>query len=124
MNLGYKAAFDFSRSYFIPYVTPKFPDGTPLVDDSLWSTFVTDTTLYGHTFGNPEERAFSFAWRADTGLVRLSQDPETYNRLVSEAGPANVGLKHGDLGAKIVMDELKKLPEYSGQTCSTKLVTW
>lgn len=124
LNLGYNAIFDFSRVNFRPYGVPKFPNGTPLVDQPLWSVFVTKTTLYGRAFGTPNERAFDFVWREDIGLIRRDLNLELHDKLVSEAGAANKGLKDGSLGPLIVMRELRKLPEYANQRCATRIIAF
>lgn len=96
LNLGYNAVFDMSDPYLQPHGVPKYPDGTPLFDQPSWSVFITHTTVYGRTFGKPGEKAFDYVWRADKGLVRKKKDRETYQKLMTEAGPANAGLGTGD----------------------------
>ena len=129
LNLGYNAVFDLRRKSLndivpLPFVVPKYPDGTPLVDQSLWSLFITDTTVYGRTFGEPWEAAYDFAWRDDVGLVRAHDDIETYRKIVAEAGPANEGMGSGSYGASLVMEAFAERPEYSYQWCRTRFVVW
>lgn len=124
LSIGYNAIFDLSRPYWKPYSVPKFPDGTPLVEGDVWPIYVTDSTLYGTFIGETGDKDYNFAWRADTGLVKKNRDTETYEVLISEAGPANVGLGTGAYGTTIVMRWLMKRPEYANQWCSTKLFTW
>ncbi|MBB4304088.1 hypothetical protein GGD81_003143 [Rhodobium orientis] len=124
ISIGYNAVFDLSRPYWRPYVVPKLPDGTPLVKADVWPIYITDTTLYGTAIGETGDKDYRFAWRTDLGLVHEKGDRQTYELLVSEAGPANVGLGTGAYGTTIVMRWLMELPEYSDQWCSTKLFAW
>ncbi len=124
MALGYNAVFDLGWPFLKPYGALKFSDGTPLVDQPLWSVFVTDTSIYGRTFGETKDEAFDFAWRADTGVVRRDRDAAAYGRLVAEAGEANAGLPAGDLGPLIVMRKLAGRPDYTSRWCPTNLLVW
>ena len=130
LYLGYNAVFDFRRVngwpdiLARPFVVPKYSDGTPLVDQSLYTLYITDTSVYGHTWGEPTGPVFHFAWRADVGVVRSDQDRETYRRIVDEAGPANHGIGQGGYGASIVLERMAELPDYSYQWCPTRLIVW
>jgi hypothetical protein len=124
MNLGYAAVFDLSKLSLMPTAVPKFRDGTPLIENGTWSIFVTDTTVYGWALGETPENDFSFAWRADTGLVLAREDLNSYEKLVSEAGDANPGVTINNVGTEILMREFMKRPEYKRQWCRTRFVTW
>lgn len=124
LNLGYNAVFDLSQSYFEPNIVPKFPDGTPLVNGNIWPIYVTKTTLYGVADDGKGGKSFDFAWRKDSGLIRKKENPRIYEKLVSEAGEANPGIKINIVGTGIILREFMKRPEYQNQWCRTKLITW
>lgn len=119
LNLGREAVFVLSRPYFRPLAVPRYSDGTPLVRGQVWSLNVTETTVYGRGENS------SFAWRADTGLVRSHEDPETYERLVAEAGAANWGLWEGaNVGANYMLHKITRMPGFDVGWCPTALVRW
>ena len=128
INLGYNAVLDFSSLSLRPYVIPKFADGTPLVDQPIWSVIVTATSIYGSTWGKTGEPPYAFAWREDIGAVWLKDDERDEEKLaahrliVKEAGPELPGLDYGHYGAAVAMNELLKQPGYEEQWCSTNLV--
>ncbi len=124
LNIGYNAVFDLSHPYFLPEEVPKLPDGTPLVEGDVWPIYVSETTLYGIAFGEKGEKDFGFAWRKDTGLVRKKESPKLYEKLVSEAGDVNLGIQIDTVGTAIILREFMKRPEYTNQSCPTKLITW
>ncbi len=124
LDLGYNAVFDFSQPYWRPYVVFKSRDGTPLIDQPLWNVYITDTSIYGTTFGKPGSPAFRYIWRADTGLVNGNTDWKTFQRLVDEAGPANVEVGKGSYGPKILLHKLMNRPEFADQWCTTNFITW
>lgn len=124
LNIGYEAVFDLSRPYFRPIAVPRFADGTPLIRDETWAVYVTDTTLYGETFIPFGGLGYRFAWRSDSGLVRRRDDPDLYDRLIGEAGPANIGLPRGSLGAGSILWELSGRSGFRKTWCPTALITW
>lgn len=56
--------------------------------------------------------------------MRADQDPDMYEKLLAEAGPANEGMGPGGYGASIVMERMAKLPDYSYQWCHTPFIVW
>ena len=124
LNLGYEAVFDLSDPYFKPISVPRFPDGTPLIRDETWAIYVTDTTIYGLTLPIEKEHGYRFAWRTDTGLILLNDDPRLYEKLVVEAGHANWDIETGSVETGWLLKELIKRPEFNVHRCPTSLITW
>lgn len=124
LNLGYEAVFDLKNSYFKPIAVPRYSDGTPLIRGDMWAIFITDTTLYGLVLGQESQDGFRIAWRADTGLVRQSEDNTLYKKLVADAGHANWDFGTGSFGTGWLLNELLKKPEVTSHRCPTALITW
>jgi len=122
--LGYEAVFDLSRPYGRPIAVPKQADGTPLIHEETWEIFVTDTTLYGLAMGPSAAENYAFVWRADSGLVRQRDDGATYDKLVAEAGPANLGIEIGAVGTGWLLAELMRRQGAVRQRCPTRLLIW
>jgi len=124
MNLGYEAILDFSRPYFKPIAVPRFADGTPLIRDELWATFVTDTSDYGVSMAGKDGQSDWFVWRGDTGLIKQAENSSLYERLVAEAGHANWDVQNGNVGTDLLLKELIKRPDFNVQRCPTARITW
>lgn len=143
LYLGYAAVFDFAKDSFSVGGTIKFANGQPLVDQDLWSVFVSDTSAFGDTLALEREGGAVFAWRADTGVVLRHDDPQTYGRIIEEAGPLNHGvddwvIEHeprwpdSDIpgsgptsyGPISLMNTLAKMPEFETRPCTTRMVNW
>ena len=123
LNLGYEAVFDLSKPTLRPIAVPRFPDGTPLLRDPLWGLYVTDTTVYGVTYG-VKDGDYRFAWRADTGLILKPENDALYRALVAEAGQANWDLGPGSFGTEILLNDLRQGPATPAHRCPTALITW
>ena len=123
LNLGYEAVFDLSKPTLRPIAVPRFPDGTPLLRDPLWGLYVTDTTVYGVTYG-VKDGDYRFAWRADTGLILRTENDALYQALVAEAGQANRDLGLGSFGTEVLLNHLRQRPGYQSRWCPTELFTW
>ena len=67
----------------------KRPDGSVLIADATDFLHVSKTTVYGlaYTHGANGTKNYRFTYRPDIGLVYKKSDPDTYARLVAEAGP-------------------------------------
>jgi len=124
MVLGFEAVFDLGRPYFKPVVVPKYPDGTPLIRDEMWSIFISDTTIYGLTMRPIPNNDYRYAWRADTGLVMQSEQPELFDTLVSEAGNTNWDYEIDDIGPKWLLNDLVRSGRLEAMHCQTAVVTW
>jgi hypothetical protein len=124
LALGYEAVFDLRGPYLRPIAVPKFGDGTPLIRDETWAIYVTDTTVHGWGMAPRSEADYRFAWRADTGLVRQRDDPQTYDRLVAEAGHANWDIEIDAVGTGWLLQELLRRRAPDRPRCPTALLTW
>ncbi len=124
LYLGYEAVFDLRRPLFRAIAVPKFPDGTPLIRDETWEIFVSATTIYGLAMGPTIEADYRFAWRADTGLVRQREEFDTYERLITEAGPTNWDIEVDSVGTGWLLNELIRRQGPAKQRCATSLVVW
>jgi hypothetical protein len=124
INIGKQALIDLSASYFRPDIVPKFENGASLLFGDAWPFFVTETTVYGLALEADYRNDFWFAWRKDTGLVRKNEEPERYDKIVSEAGDLLEHTEYGGFDSHIVMINLQKSPEHQNQTCRTRLLTW
>lgn len=144
LYLGYSAVFNFHKPAISAGGTIKFTDGTPLVDQDLWSIFVSDTSAFGVAMGSERDGGRAFAWRADTGLVFQEDDQETYNLIVDEAGPLNYGadsrlfdrqwpINEGEdmlrsrptsYGPIRLMNLLADMPGFQASWCATRLIKW
>lgn len=124
LNLGYEAVFDLSSPFFEPIAVPRYADGSPLVRDDMWPIYVTDTTLYGFVLGPATGPDHWIAWRIDEGLVRRSEEPSVYDRIVSVTGPRNYGVFSGTIGTGALLNRLAEQPNFTPRRCPTRLVTW
>ena len=124
LKIGKQALLDLSRPYFLPDIVPKFANGRSLLPGDAWPFFATVTTVHGRAMLEDHRQDFRFAWRKDTGLVLKREEPERYEILVSQAG-TNIGETTSTIvDSHIVMMALQERPEYAGQTCRTRWVTW
>lgn len=119
LALGYEAVFDLREPHFMPIAVPKFPDGTPLIRDETWAIYVTDTTVHGWGMAPRSEADYRFAWRVDTGLVRQQDDPQTYDRLVAEAGHANWDIEIDAVDTGWLLQELLRRRAPDRPRCPT-----
>lgn len=124
LNLGYAAVFDLSRPFLKPIAVPRLPDGTPLIRDDMWAIYITDTTIYGWALGETSGEDYDYAWRTDTGIILKEDNPELYERLITEAGHANWDIDVGSVGTGWLLNELIKRPEFKVHRCPTSLITW
>ncbi|MEO0382950.1 MAG: hypothetical protein AAF234_05290 [Pseudomonadota bacterium] len=144
LYLGYTAVFNFDKPAISAGGTIKFADGTPLVDQDLWSVFVSDTSAFGVAIGSQRDGGEAFAWRADTGVVMYRSNPEAYTMVVEEAGELNYGAGrdfYNPSGLPIGVEEIPRsrptsygpvslmriladMPEFESRSCATRLFKW
>lgn len=124
LTLGYEAVFDLGRPLLKPITVPRYQSGRPVVRHDTWPLYISDTTVHGVTFDETLSTGYSFVWRADTGLVRRDRDPETYQKLVDEAGPTNWDYGSGGYGAGVLLKWLSDDPDFPVERCPTALFTW
>ena len=126
LNIGFEAIFDVSRPYFRPSYVPRFSDGTPLVGEDIWPIYITDTTLYGTVASSQfsDIEHYKIAWRANTGVVIENENSELFDEIVSKSGTKKYGTDQRSVSTGVIFLELEKRPEFAGQKCRTRWVTW
>lgn len=87
LMIARSAVFDITKPYWTPDVVLKKIDGSELISDPIALFYFTETTAYGRTsFENQNKTTYQFAYRTDTGLIKDNEKPDTYKKLIDEAG--------------------------------------
>jgi len=104
----------------------KYPDGSVMIGDVTERLYISWTTVHGIRiyYKTDGKKKYQFAYRADTGLVIRKDDPDTYAKLVDEAGPmlpeitaAGKGWIDGRISYSSVRSILLKNPKFRRTDC-------
>ena len=125
--IGQAALFDLKNYFWRPNIVLKLPNGVALIPGYVgWFNF-TKTTVYGHIeIKNNPARDIAFVYRADSGLIFATDEPESYEALKNEAGPLlwlsgkEMRQSHGRGLVGTYYDEIEK-PTYDGPLCNLQL---
>lgn len=125
--IGQAALFDPKNYLWQPNIVLKLPNGAALIPGYVgWFDF-SKTTVYGHIeIKNNPERDIAFVYRADTGLIFQTDEPERYEMLKNEAGPLlwvsgkELRQFHGRGLTGMYYKEIER-PTYDGPSCDLHL---
>ncbi len=126
-ELSYEAFVDFGKSYLIPDVVLRDPDGV-IIGKDIWPIRVTNTATFGSAWPehNSSRPDFSFVWTAETGLVKRDETPSLYAELLTKVSSASnhIGAP-ADLHVNTLwmFHRLSKDEQYVGRSCATRYFT-
>ena len=124
--LGYEARISFGNWEWKwkPFVVPKFPNGTPVLDGEIWPFHATQTTIHGNFQGRNRKIQKTFLWQKDTGLIFWRDNPDKFDDILANSGPLLSKNFKGSIPTKFHYERLAKDPKYGLIDCKTRLFRW